>query len=52
MVTISGVQFSTSGQVRKAPKTEVVLAYTRAMREGKGVAKKVLRVTEVAKKSK
>lgn len=47
MVTILGVQFPTSGAVLIAPKTEIVLAYTKAMREGKGEAKKVLRTTEV-----
>ena len=47
MVTILGVQFPTSGAILQAPKTEIVLAYTRAMREGKGEAKKVLKTTEV-----
>lgn len=47
MVTILGVQFPTSGEVLRAPKTEIVLAYTKAMREGKGEAKKVLRTTEI-----
>lgn len=47
MVTILGVQFPTSGVILQAPKTEIVLAYTRAMREGKGEAKKNLKTTEV-----
>ena len=47
MVTILGVQFHTSGIVLQAPKTEIVLAYTKAMREGKGEAKKVLKTTEI-----
>lgn len=47
MVTILGVQFPTSGQIMQAPRTEVVLAYTKAMREGKGEAKKFLKTTEV-----
>lgn len=47
MVTILGVQFPTSGTVLTAPKTEIVLAYTKAMREGRGEAKKVLKTIEV-----
>lgn len=46
-VTILGVQFPTSGLILQAPRREVVLAYTKAMREGKGEAKKVLKTTEV-----
>lgn len=46
MVTILGVQFPTTGKVLRAPLTEVVLAYTKAMREGKGEAKKVLKTTK------
>lgn len=47
MVTILGTQFPTSGTILSAPKTAVVLAYTKAMREGKGEAKKVLKSTEM-----
>ena len=47
MVTILGVQFPTSGEVLRAPKTEIVLAYTRAMREGRGEAKRILKTTEI-----
>lgn len=47
MVTILGVQFPTSGVVLTAPKTGIVLAYTKAMREGKGEVKKVLKTIEV-----
>lgn len=47
MVTILGVQFPTSGVILRAPKTEIVLAYTKAMREGRGEAKRVLKTTEV-----
>ncbi len=43
MVTISGIKFPTTGKVLRAPKTQAVLAYTRAMREGKGQAGKVLK---------
>ncbi len=47
MVNISGVKFETTGKILRAPKTELVLAYTRAMREGKGEAKKVLKVIDI-----
>ncbi len=46
MVTILGEQFQT-GVVLQAPKSAIVLAYTKAMREGKGEAKKVLKTIEV-----
>lgn len=52
MINILGVQFPTGGAILRAPKTEIVLSYTKAMREGKGEAKKVLKTTqakEVAK---
>ncbi|MEK7538975.1 MAG: hypothetical protein AAB552_03995 [Patescibacteria group bacterium] len=52
MVTVLGVQFPTSGAVLRAPKTEIVLAYTKAMREGKGEAKKFLKITEAKKERK
>lgn len=46
MVTILGEQFQT-GAVLQAPKSAIVLAYTKAMREGKGEAKRVLKTTEI-----
>ncbi|MFZ2303416.1 MAG: hypothetical protein WAV98_01330 [Minisyncoccia bacterium] len=46
MVTILGEQFQT-GAVLQAPKSAIVLAYTKAMREGKGEARKVLKTTEI-----
>lgn len=51
MVNILGVKFPTSGQVLRAPKTDVVLAYTKAMREGRGEAKKVLRTIRATSNS-
>lgn len=43
MVTILGIQFPTTGKILHAPKTAIVSAYLKAMRDGKGQAEKVLK---------
>ena len=42
MVNILGVKFKTTGNILLAPKSKVVLAYTKAVREGEARAKKIL----------
>ena len=43
MITILGVQIPTSKKVLYPKKTEVVMSYINAIKEGKGEAKKVLK---------
>lgn len=40
MVTISGVQFQTTGKRLTAPRSKVVLSYLEAVKKGKGLAEK------------
>lgn len=43
MITILGVQIPISERVLYPKKTEVVMSYINAMKEGKGEAKKILK---------
>lgn len=43
MVNILGVKFKTSGKILRAPKSKVVLAYTKAVRDGEKQARKMLK---------
>ncbi len=43
MITILGVKFPVSKKVLYPKKTEVIKSYIKAMEEGKGEAKKVLK---------
>lgn len=43
MITILGVQIPVSDKVLYPKKSKIVLAYTKAMRDGRGQAKKVLK---------
>jgi hypothetical protein len=43
MISILGIQIPISKKILYPEKTEVVLAYTKAMRDGKGEAKKILK---------
>ena len=45
MITILGVQIPTSKKVLYPKKTEVVMSYIKAIKEGRGEAKKVLKKT-------
>lgn len=51
MTTASGAKFQIS-RVLHAPKNEAVLAYLKAMKEGKGLADKVLKGLKKDKKAK
>lgn len=42
MVTILGIQLADGGKSRYAPQTDAVLAYIKAVKEGKSQAKKIL----------
>ena len=43
MVNILGQKFKTTGKVLRAPKSKIVLAYTKAVRDGEEKAKKILK---------
>ena len=43
MITILGIQFPVSDKVLYSKKTEVVMSYINAIKEGKGEAKKFLK---------
>lgn len=43
MIEILGVKFPVSKKILTTNKSEIVLAYTKAMRDGRGQAKKVLK---------
>lgn len=47
MITILGVDIPVYEKVLTAPKSEIVLDYIRAAKEGKGLAKKTLRYLKV-----
>jgi hypothetical protein len=43
MITILGIQFPVSDKILYSKKTEVVMSYINAIKEGKGEAKKILK---------
>lgn len=43
MITILGVQLPVSEKILYPKKTEVIMSYINAMKEGKGEAKKILK---------
>lgn len=43
MINIFGIQIPVSDKILYPKKTEVILAYTKAMRDGKGEAKRILK---------
>lgn len=45
MITILGVQFPVSEKILYSKKTEVVMSYINAIKEGKSEARKVLKKT-------
>lgn len=50
MIAILGVQFPVSSSILHPQKTEVVLAYTKAVKNGKKEAEKILKGYSLSKK--